>query len=183
MRATTRDLWTDIGAEPRKAIQCVQALEMCCVAGNHDRAVIGKLKTDRFIPEGEKAVEWTRGQIDLEEFDFLNSLALIFKNDDFLMVHGALNHPEMFQYLKPEVLSLQPGSGRRGDEITIHGRNFGTRKQGNFIYFDGKLAQPEEVYPDSIKVLVPMSLTKEINEVELDWKGFSVDGGQFTLIL
>lgn len=87
------------GANPKECIRIVQNLNAPCIAGNHDWAVTGQLDTSDFNDAAKEAVHWTRGKLDSQEMEYLKRLDLVYKNDDFILVHGSLHRPEEFIYL------------------------------------------------------------------------------------
>ena len=87
------------GANPEECLNIVRELNMACVAGNHDWAVSGKLNPIHFNPAAKKSVLWTQNQLLPEDIGFLNGLDLVFKNNEFIMVHGMLSEPECFHYM------------------------------------------------------------------------------------
>ena len=93
------------GANPNECMELICKLNTLCVAGNHDWAVSGKLDASYFIPEGKEAIAWTRENLDMNGFNFLNSLKLVERNDDIILVHGTLSDPKMFEYLDDIVKS------------------------------------------------------------------------------
>jgi len=90
------------GANPHECIEIVKDLKAPCVAGNHDWAVIDRLDTRYFNPVAKTAVVWTRGAISPEDKGFLESLQLVYKNNDFILVHGTLQEALYFHYLVEE---------------------------------------------------------------------------------
>ena len=87
------------GANPKECLKMIQYLKAICIAGNHDWAVLGKIDVAYFNPVAKAAIAWTRQQLSQQDLNFLKSLDLIFKNDDMILVHGTLDHPEEFHYL------------------------------------------------------------------------------------
>lgn len=87
------------GANPKECLDLIRGLNAVCVAGNHDWAVSGRLNYEDFHQSAKEAVDWTRSQLSGEDVAFLNHLPLIFKNDDFVAVHGTLSEPEYFHYM------------------------------------------------------------------------------------
>lgn len=79
------------------AAPCVAMLREAgafCIAGNHDRAVIGAIGTDGFSEPAKRAVAWTRRRLDAESAAFLSGLPLKAALDGVVVaVHGAL-HPD-----------------------------------------------------------------------------------------
>jgi len=88
------------GANPHECIEELQKLNAVCVAGNHDWAVIEKRAIENFNPYAKEAILWTLENITHSDKDFLSSLELVFQNNDFVMVHGTLQSPQQFTYLR-----------------------------------------------------------------------------------
>jgi len=87
------------GSNPEECISLIQENNSPCVAGNHDWAVSGKIEITNFNPVAKEAVSWTEKVLMKEHSDYLSNLELVFKHQDFIMVHGTLNQPEEFHYL------------------------------------------------------------------------------------
>ncbi len=86
---------TGYHTEPDACVRLLQEAGALCVAGNHDRAVIGALAMDGFSPKAQRAVVWSRERLQEGTRDFLAALPLKRSVDDALVaVHGAL-HPEI----------------------------------------------------------------------------------------
>lgn len=86
-------------ANPKECLKIIKDREITTVAGNHDWASTEKFSLDYFNPNAKSAIVWTKKIIDLQEISFLNSLDLIYKEEDFCLVHGTLLHPEYFDYM------------------------------------------------------------------------------------
>jgi predicted phosphodiesterase len=81
--------------EPGPCVDLLRACGAICVAGNHDRAVIGAIGTDRFSDEARRAVAWTQARLEDSTRAFLHALPLKLAIDDVVVaVHGAL-HPDV----------------------------------------------------------------------------------------
>jgi len=65
----------------------------------HVTDVHGQLNPVYFNSTAKEAVFWTQKQLSSEDIHFLSSLGLVFKGDDFILVHGTLSEPERFHYL------------------------------------------------------------------------------------
>ena len=87
------------GADPRECTNLIEALKPLAVAGNHDRAVIGKFDISHFNINAREAILWTRENLTQANRDYLASLASIQSRDDFILVHGSLDNPEEFKYI------------------------------------------------------------------------------------
>jgi predicted phosphodiesterase len=90
-------------AEPAKCIDLVRELNCTVVAGNHDYAVVGKFPVNYFHSDARAAVLWTEKQLPNEYLDFLKKMPLVEELDGITLVHGSLNHPEFFDYIRTAV--------------------------------------------------------------------------------
>jgi predicted phosphodiesterase len=88
----------DVAGYHTQLAACVRLLQQVgalCVAGNHDRAVIGAMTIPGFTPDAQRAIAWTQARLEGASRDFLADLPLKRAIDDALVaVHGAL-HPEV----------------------------------------------------------------------------------------
>ncbi|MEK7376892.1 MAG: metallophosphoesterase family protein [Candidatus Margulisiibacteriota bacterium] len=80
------------GPNPNECVAVIRDKKALCVAGNHDKAVLGEIDMSHFPPDGQEAVIWTLSEIKKENLDFLKSLPLEVREDDFIGVHGSLNN-------------------------------------------------------------------------------------------
>jgi predicted phosphodiesterase len=87
------------GANPKECLAIIRQFKIIAVAGNHDWAVGGRLDFSHFTDDGRAAVEWTRGQISMEDIAYLNGLELSVKNKDCILVHSSLYEPGQFIYV------------------------------------------------------------------------------------
>lgn len=87
------------GANPKECIEKVKALALISVAGNHDWASVDLFSADYFNPAAKEAVFWTKRNLDDNSRYFLESLKLVYKNEDLILVHGTLENPQDFNYL------------------------------------------------------------------------------------
>jgi len=87
------------GAEPAECIKLVRDNSILCIAGNHDFAVTGAVSTELFNPIATASVEWTRQVLCDEDITFLSQLPLEYKNEVFMLTHGAPEVPAAFEYI------------------------------------------------------------------------------------
>lgn len=87
------------GANPKECIKIIQDRNIETIAGNHDWASSGKFGLDYFNRYAKEAVIWTREKIDSQDTSYLNNLDLVYKEDDFCLVHGTLLNPGDFDYM------------------------------------------------------------------------------------
>ena len=86
-------------ANPQECIDKVRSLCMVSVAGNHDWASIGFTPLDYFNPLAKEAVLWTSRKLNEHARACLESLKLIYTNEDLTVVHGTLDSPGDFNYM------------------------------------------------------------------------------------
>jgi len=87
------------GADPKACIQNILDRNIVTVAGNHDWAATQQCPITYFNPYAKQAVLWTRKHVDPSDISYLNNLDLIYKKEDFCLVHGTLVHPDGFDYM------------------------------------------------------------------------------------
>ncbi len=88
------------GAEPSACIAKIRELNALCLVGNHDHAATGKLGVEFFNLYAKQAALWTRDQLTEEDRLFLDGLGFVEHFQDFVVVHGSLHGPEMFNYVQ-----------------------------------------------------------------------------------
>jgi predicted phosphodiesterase len=82
------------GADPSACLERVRELRnLTCIAGNHDRAAIGRYDLNWFNPLARAAIEWTGQQLTPEEQGYLASLSLRESIEDAKAVHGSFPEP------------------------------------------------------------------------------------------
>lgn len=78
-------------ANPAECLELLRDLGALCVAGNHDRAVAGRITTEGFSERAARGVCWTRKRLGAGALRFLADLPLEASLEDGLVVvHGAL---------------------------------------------------------------------------------------------
>ncbi len=87
------------GANPCECVAYIRKMKARCVAGNHDWAAAEKIVTEKFNDHAKEAIAWTLAQIVDTDKEFLKSLKLVDRLEDFILVHGTLHDPEAFNYL------------------------------------------------------------------------------------
>lgn len=87
-------------AYPHECMDKIRELEVPCVAGNHDYAAVSKTSIEYFNPDARDSMLWTREHLSSEDKDFLSALPLTLEFDDFVVSHGTLHSPEMFDYIQ-----------------------------------------------------------------------------------
>jgi predicted phosphodiesterase len=86
------------GPDPRECIALTQKVCKVCIAGNHDRAAIGKIDTSDFNPQAAEANRWTAQQLKPQDIRYLSSLPLTIEKGEFTLAHGSPRDP-IWEYL------------------------------------------------------------------------------------
>ncbi len=86
-------------SNPRECVRIIKALAMITIAGNHDWASVNLFSVDYFNPNALDAIFWTRHNLDDNDRNFLESLKLVYKNEDLTLFHGTLDNPGDFNYM------------------------------------------------------------------------------------
>ena len=86
------------GPDPSECIGLLRRHEYVCVVGNHDLAAARRLSTDELNSNARQAAQWTAGQLDGEQVEFLTSLPTVVRRGEFTLVHGSLRRP-IIEYL------------------------------------------------------------------------------------
>lgn len=87
------------GANPKECIQKAKSLAIDSVAGNHDWASVDLFPVTYFNTYAKDAIAWTKKQLDDSDSHYLESLKLVYRNEDLTLVHGTLDNPSDFNYL------------------------------------------------------------------------------------
>jgi diadenosine tetraphosphatase ApaH/serine/threonine PP2A family protein phosphatase len=80
----------------RKAMELAEQGALA-VQGNHDAAISGK--GDRMHDEAREAIDWSRGELNAEERDFLALLPMAEAEDGRLYVHADASAPDKWIYV------------------------------------------------------------------------------------
>jgi len=156
------------GPDPRECIELVARGCDTVIAGNHDRAAIGKLDLGAFNPDAIVASRWTAGQLSPADISYLDSLPQLVIKGDFTLVHGSPRQPlweylvsvasarENFAYFNSQYClvghSHQPGVFRLADDgecyfdplVDYIGRMLGEER---LIINPGSVGQPRDGDP------------------------------------
>ena len=89
------------GPDPHECIALLRQHQHVSIAGNHDRAAIGKLDTSYFNADATAAAQWTAGHLTGEDRSYLENLPLTLQKENFTLAHGSPREP-IWEY----VLSL-----------------------------------------------------------------------------
>ncbi|MFC1914614.1 metallophosphoesterase family protein, partial [Chloroflexota bacterium] len=91
--------------DPCQCIKLLRGLKHICVAGNHDRAAIGRVSTAKFNPDAAAACHWTAGQLTPKDTVYLESLPLTIHRESFTLVHGSPREP-VWEYVISNNIAL-----------------------------------------------------------------------------
>ena len=89
-------------ADPSECIKRIADISCITVAGNHDWATSDLFDPINLNEAAREAVLWTEAVISWEEIGYLKSLELVYESDAFSVVHGSLNSPGDFNYIRSE---------------------------------------------------------------------------------
>jgi len=81
------------GPDPQACLELLQKQQHCCVAGNHDWAVVEKVDTANLNPLAATAARWTAARLNAEEKEYLANLPSAVEKGDFTLVHGSPREP------------------------------------------------------------------------------------------
>ena len=81
------------GPDPNVCIERVRDLAGTCLAGNHDWAVLGKLKLDSFNRDARAANEWTQGTLTPDSREYLRDLPAQAELEAVTIVHASPREP------------------------------------------------------------------------------------------
>ena len=86
------------GPDPDRCVEIIREKKALCVAGNHDKAVLGQIDMSYFPQDGQEAVMWALSNMKKENLDYLEGLPLEISEDDFVGVHGSLKN-QLHEYI------------------------------------------------------------------------------------
>jgi diadenosine tetraphosphatase ApaH/serine/threonine PP2A family protein phosphatase len=93
------------GADPGWVVDTVMqhvAKGAVAVMGNHDHSVTQPVKPQMHA-EAREVIEWTRGQMNPEQLDFLSKLPLVVDQDRMSFVHASAHEPQKWEYVNGPV--------------------------------------------------------------------------------
>ncbi|MDD5731265.1 MAG: metallophosphoesterase family protein [Candidatus Omnitrophica bacterium] len=87
------------GADPKECIKRAKEVADVICAGNHDWGSVNLFPLDFFNSNARTAVLWTRKNLEGPGKVYLESLKLVFADQDLTLVHGTLDDPQEFNYM------------------------------------------------------------------------------------
>jgi diadenosine tetraphosphatase ApaH/serine/threonine PP2A family protein phosphatase len=90
---------TGYGPNPNECVERVRALpNLCCLVGNHDKAVLGEIDLSVFNGDARAAIAWTRRQCKPGNLAYLRALPAQQRYGDFTLAHGSPRQP-VWEYI------------------------------------------------------------------------------------
>lgn len=86
-------------ADPGACLERVRAMDCPTVKGNHDEDASNTHSLDNLNPVAALALEWTRGQLDENQRQWLRRLRMVRQVSDFTVVHSTLDQPAHWNYV------------------------------------------------------------------------------------
>jgi len=85
------------GPDPNACARELMRREACCVAGNHDLMALGRMPLTRCVPDGQRAIRWTRRWLEPDVRLYLDELPLVQRVFPGIAVcHGSLDDPDEY---------------------------------------------------------------------------------------
>jgi diadenosine tetraphosphatase ApaH/serine/threonine PP2A family protein phosphatase len=166
------------GADPAWVIDTVSSFVKqgaIAVMGNHDHAILhdpGK----RMHLEAREVIDWTRGQLNHAQLDFLRTLPMSVSRDGILYVHASADMPETWGYItdtSEAAKSMKATSdriifsghvhmpalyrtaedGKVGAQLPTPGKINLLRPQHQYLALPGSVGQPRDNNPMSCYAL------------------------------
>jgi diadenosine tetraphosphatase ApaH/serine/threonine PP2A family protein phosphatase len=160
------------GADPGWVVDRMRELVRAgaiAVMGNHDQAVVQGAPAG-MRSEARQAIDWTRGQLDASQIDWLASLPLTQRHGDQLYVHANAWAPAGWEYIQSRphaVRSLQAtecrytfcghmhepklfhvsGTGKAGDFVPTAGVAIPVLPHRQWLVIPGSAGQPRDGNP------------------------------------
>ncbi len=185
-------------ANPKECIEMVQALAAITVSGNHDWASVDLFSVDYFNELAREAIFWTKEKLDGRDRCFLESLKLIYKNEDLTLVHATLGHPQEFNYMNNTYIAEEtfrklktgicfvghshvPGVFIKDQNERIaylEGETFDIQRDQRYIVNAGSVGQPRDGEPRAAYCI----LDTERREILIKRAGYDIESARKKII-
>ena len=137
-------------ADPKACLDRVRELECPVVKGNHDEYASTDSPLDSFNPLAEKAIVWTRQQLQEKDKDWLRNLPLVCGVETFTIVHATLADPGEWGYVLNQLDALASFSNQK-TTVCFFGHTHAPRlfvREGSVIGlpFESVLCEPGRKY-------------------------------------
>ena len=94
------------GPNPNECIELLRDLQVKCIVGNHDWAVMNKVDVRDFNPDAQRSVIWTQEALKPENLAYLEDLPLSLIEGEVTLVHGSPREPVWEYILYPPIARL-----------------------------------------------------------------------------
>lgn len=92
------------GPDPQECLTLLNSIHAISVAGNHDLAIAGLIRTTRFNPLASAAVQWTRDRLPDTYIKQLKALPERLERRGITLVHGSPGDP-VWEYVDSEFVA------------------------------------------------------------------------------
>jgi diadenosine tetraphosphatase ApaH/serine/threonine PP2A family protein phosphatase len=175
------------GPQPNECCSAVAARADLCLAGNHDLVVLGSLDIHDFSGEAAAAARWTRGVLEPEWRDYLQSLEPTAVREQVELFHGSPRDPVWDYVLSEDAASATfeatraplvlvghshvPLALRSEDDDTVTGgvARGGTEiplASGRWLLNPGSVGQPRDGDPRAAYLIVETGERATFHRVE-----------------
>lgn len=86
-------------ANPKECLNMIRDMGMPCVKGNHDEYCSVENDLEGFNPHAMEAINWTRQQLNQDDYNWLRDLKYIRLVASFSIVHATLDGPQRWGYV------------------------------------------------------------------------------------
>jgi predicted phosphodiesterase len=101
------------GPQPNECVQAVAELSACCVAGNHELVLLGRLGEQRCSRLARETIRWTRGVLGEDCRSYLAALPTVVSAPGLVVAHGSLDDPQ-------EYVLRDAQAARQLDKLALH---------------------------------------------------------------
>lgn len=108
------------GSHPCACINIVRRVSGITVAGNHDLGAAGLMSISSFNHDGQRAIEWTRTQLETEHLEWLNGLPLQAFPDGLSLTHASPVNPSSWTYIMTASHAIEAVNASE-DSLPIYG--------------------------------------------------------------
>lgn len=160
------------GADPAWVIDTVSSFVKqgaIAVMGNHDHAILND-PGKKMHSEAREVIDWTRGQLNHAQLDFLRTLPMSVSRDGILYVHASADMPETWGYITDTseasksmkatsdriifsghvhmpALYRTSEDGKVGAQLPTPGKINLLRRQHKYLVLPGSVGQPRDNNP------------------------------------
>lgn len=129
------------GPNPAEVVASVSANANCCLLGNHDAALCGKIGDNTFSETAARSLAWTKARLGNKAAHYLSLLPLTIAAGGFRCAHGEFGFPGGFRYVF-EPQDAFPSWSAVSERLLFVGH---THQPGIFVI--GKSRAPHRIPP------------------------------------